>query len=909
MLAARELDRKAPGRQPETADRARAIKHLVLIGAIFGAVSLVSYVVVYTQTEAWQILVNMAGLVIGLLCLLPVRSRARRRHTERAGYWLLAALVIVHGVGELVWSDATLILAVSMALLTLLVASVVRPRRWEIWVSVAALYAIYAFSVNWLEPFPRYPIMAAFPATQLVSIPLALAVLWQAIRLIRIRTIRTRLLIAFTLLVLLPTAAVSTVSVVRGFQERQEQVRQQIDLVATVRERRVRDWAQTLQSELAAVISPNELNSVQQLVGTDVETQLRSSAYLDLQNHLSTLTEVHPWFEELSLIDSQGEVLVSSNSETEGTDVSNEAYFQQGLEGYYQLSPSYDMWRDETIMAIAQPVETVGGEQVVLVGHPNPSTLHEILEEATGLGETGEAYIVDRYYLMLTPSRAGEQGLEVRTRATNRALGEQRNGSGLYGNYRGESVIGVYRWLPELEAALVVEQEQTEALGAVYELLQIDVGVALISILLAVVASLLVARGIAAPLSDLTETATQIADGDLERTVEVEREDEIGRLAQAFNSMTAQLRVSISSLEQRVANRTRELEQRSEYLQASAETARTVSSILDAEELAEQVVEQIRQRFDLYYVGLFMLDERGEWAMLRAGTGEAGQAMLERGHQIKVGEGMIGWSIAHDQARIALDVGEDAVRLTTPELPHTRSEAALPLRSRGEVIGALTVQSDRPAAFNEDTVAVLQTMADQVAVALDNARLFASREEALEISRRAYGEISREAWVELLREEQGIGYRSDISGVASARGEWPPEMAQAWQQGRTVASDGASARGRRPLAVPIKVRGNVVGVLGTYKPEGAAEWTPEEIALLETMADQVGTALESARLYQEAQRRAVRERIASEITTRMRETLSVDTVLETTVREIGESLGLHDVTIELTLDDGDEVIR
>ena len=165
------------------------------------------------------------------------------------------------------------------------------------------------------------------------------------------------------------------------------------------------------------------------------------------------------------------------------------------------------------------------------------------------------------------------------------------------------------------------------------------------------------------------------------------------------------------------------LERRSAQLQTAVRVSSAVSSILDPDELIQQVVNLVRERFGLYYVGLFLVED-GQ-AVLHAGTGKAGQKMLEARHKLEVGgESMIGWCVTNKEARIALDVGEDAVRFDTPFLPETRSELALPLISRGEAIGALTIQSTEEAAFSDEDVAVLQTMADQLANAIANARLY-----------------------------------------------------------------------------------------------------------------------------------------------------------------------------------------
>jgi DNA-binding LacI/PurR family transcriptional regulator/GAF domain-containing protein len=176
----------------------------------------------------------------------------------------------------------------------------------------------------------------------------------------------------------------------------------------------------------------------------------------------------------------------------------------------------------------------------------------------------------------------------------------------------------------------------------------------------------------------------------------------------------------------------RQAENRALQLQTAAEVSRAASSILDPNELIPEVVNLMRERFDLYYAGLFLVDQTGEWtgeadkwAVLRAGTGEAGRKMLEGGHKLEIGgASMIGWCVANRQARIALDVGEEAVRFDNPLLPETRSEMALPLISRGAAIGALTIQSKREAAFSQEDITVLQTMASQVANTIENAHLF-----------------------------------------------------------------------------------------------------------------------------------------------------------------------------------------
>ncbi len=440
-----------------------------------------------------------------------------------------------------------------------------------------------------------------------------------------------------------------------------------------------------------------------------------------------------------------------------------------------------------------------------------------------------------------------------------------------------------------------VQQPGFELLSELRQFRRISWTVLTIGVVTLAILAWLITRQAFQPVGALLKMVAAVSAGDLTRRVPVTSEDEVGALSRAFNSMTEQLQDLVGSLEQRVAERTAKLERHSDYLNASAAVGHAAASILEADQLIRQVVDLIRERFDLYYVGLFLVEGGG--AVLRAGTGEAGQAMLARGHRLQVGAGMIGWSIANAQARIASRAEADAVRLATDELPDTRSEAALPLRSRGRVIGAFTVQSDRSNAFDDPgTIAVLQTMADQVAVALDNARLFTTSQEALETARRAYGELSRQAWIEQLSTRAAWGYRYVNQSVARAEGDWQPEMLRAIQTGQSVQTDG---EGEPALAIPIKIRNQVVGTLGLRKAETGEIWTAEETALLEALTEQLGRALESARLYQDTRRRAARERLVGEVTARMRETLDVDTVLQTAVREIGDTLDMAEVEVHM----------
>jgi GAF domain-containing protein len=246
-----------------------------------------------------------------------------------------------------------------------------------------------------------------------------------------------------------------------------------------------------------------------------------------------------------------------------------------------------------------------------------------------------------------------------------------------------------------------------------------------------------------------------------------------------------------------------------------------------------------------------------------------------------------------------MEVGEDAVRQATAELPDTRSEAAIPLRSRGQIIGAVTVQSTRPGEFDEATISVLQTMADLVSVAIDNARLYTESENALQSIQKVYADLSQEDWMKLLEARTELSFQSDRSGTSLADSVWSPTMEEAWDQNSTVIGKNGNPEEDRQIALPIRIRGNVVGVLQTKKTSDAGNWTEEEKLLLETIIEQLGIALDSARLYEETQVQAKNERLIGEVSTQMRQTLDIETVLQTAARELRSVLDLAEVEIRM----------
>ncbi|MGC9395562.1 MAG: GAF domain-containing protein [Anaerolineae bacterium] len=356
--------------------------------------------------------------------------------------------------------------------------------------------------------------------------------------------------------------------------------------------------------------------------------------------------------------------------------------------------------------------------------------------------------------------------------------------------------------------------------------------------------------------------------------------------AQRYATESEQQRAHIETLAE---ERAQDLNRRTGYLGATTEIAAEIAVQRDPEVLLQRVTEVISRQFGFYHTGVFLLDDNRQWAVLRAASSEGGQRLLQRQHRLRVGaEGIVGAVAAHGQYRIAQDVGADVVFFANPDLPETRSEMALPLRVRREIIGVLDVQSTAPNAFTDEDVSMLQALADQVSVAVSNARLLQQVEESIDAERRAYGQMARETWHALLRARPDLAFASNEDGVTSFT-DWEPQMKMAAQTGR-AAGEGDT------LAIPIRVRDQVIGVIDGRKPDGTA-WSDEEISLLQTLTEQLSTALEGAQLYEDTQRRAAREQLAREITAEMRRSLDVTTVLQTALHQLQTSLGLDEAEV------------
>jgi GAF domain-containing protein len=346
-------------------------------------------------------------------------------------------------------------------------------------------------------------------------------------------------------------------------------------------------------------------------------------------------------------------------------------------------------------------------------------------------------------------------------------------------------------------------------------------------------------------------------------------------------SANAELLQLKQSLETRVNQRTSEVERRAAQLEAIASVARSITAVQDLHELLPSICRTVSEQFKIYHTGIFLLDDRGEYAVLEAANSEGGQVMLKRGHRLRVGAtGIVGTVAGQGKARIALDVGADAAYFDNPDLPETRSEMALPLIVGTQIVGILDVQSKELGAFKEEDIAVLGTLANQISIAIENARLFSQTKQSLADSQSLYQQFVKQDWARFARTVKSSGYSYD--GIKlTPLGKTPAPASQP-----------------NALNVSIKIRGLTVGSITIQSTNPLRVWTQSEINLAQTAAERAGLAVENFRLLTEAQRRAAKERTVGEITARIGSSVNVREIIQTAVEELGRNLPGAEVVLQ-----------
>ncbi len=409
-----------------------------------------------------------------------------------------------------------------------------------------------------------------------------------------------------------------------------------------------------------------------------------------------------------------------------------------------------------------------------------------------------------------------------------------------------------------------------------------------LAIMFGIILAMIFKDNIVGPVHRLTETAGQVIAGDLAIQAEVESQDEIGQLALNFNSMTTRLRQNITSLDKQ-----------RQQLSLVVEISRSLISILDLSDLLRQTVTLVKETFNFYHVHIYLLEEGSQNLILAAGYGEAGAEMKRRGHHIWLDspKSLVAIAARTGQPVQVDDVRHDEEWLPNPLLPDTSSEVAAPIILGQRVVGVLDVQSSQVAGFDVQDVTIITIVAEQIAVALQNAQRFTETSRALAEAEKLQQKYIQNRWQSYLAERKTTNYQQIRPEAPPLEASTLAQVNQELRQGQMVVisrTDSISPEVEQPqstIATPLAIRGQTIGSLQIHETGQPHRWSNEEIALVKAISEQMSLALENARLFDDTQRQAARERLAREITDKMRAAPDMSKIIQTGVTELANALG------------------
>lgn len=503
----------------------------------------------------------------------------------------------------------------------------------------------------------------------------------------------------------------------------------------------------------------------------------------------------------------------------------------------------------------------------------------------------------DERILIAPPEISVEDLIDSNSLGAERALSNRAGDVGIY-NVRTATgtreVVGYsstltidsqeFGLLTETNTSTLFESVREQTIGQVFV-----IGI-VVTVLILIFGLFFANQLILPPIRNLRSAILAVIRGDFEAPVNAtDRKDELGSLATSFVDMREYVRDLTNDMNRRLSDRTRDV-------QVTQEIAKAVTDEHDLPTLMSRVVTLIEQNFpSIYHAQIFMIDEERKFAMLRASTGAVGRELMARGHKLAVGSvSVIGQVTEQGQVIIARDTAESNLHRQNEFLGETRAELAIPLRSGSTIIGALDVQSKQQDSFDPDQVSALQTLADQITIAIENTRLYLQSERLLQEAESEKAQATRRVWQQYLRQQR----QQDISITEGAKTGYNfQKLTDAvMRSGEPVVGE-VTSRDTIPFVVPIKLLQQVLGVVEYEIPKADFEYN--KVLLAQEMVSRLAISLENARLFQASQQATERERVVNEISTRLTSQTDIESILETAVREIEQALRTPRVGIRL----------
>lgn len=895
----------------------------------------------------WPILNTSAGIIVlagfvGIALTTGIGYLLIRAKQEVLGLgimtygFLFSFLVIgiyIEGVG--------LLFLVAMLITTLLTVSTTVPRKRALEaIVVSTVLGVISLlvDINYRGAGFRIPTAEGF--STVVTILLSAAILVGLVLLVRqfpYLSLRIKLIAAFTGATILALSVLGYLNNLSVQRILNDQANESLFNAASQTESTLRQFIdfnlQSIKTEAKLPVFVDYLS---------LHVSDRADLQENIHETLSTLAESSPeYIASYALLDLDGNVMADTNSNHVGENESDLTSFMSAIEeGDAVMSPmEFDPFTKESSLYFSSPV--VENDSIIL-GVLRVRYRAEVIQELVKSnndrgGEGSFAVLFDENLIHLAHGIAPETLFTSVEDLDNASLLQLIADRRLPDRAASENLIplpelaqnlggalaepGAARFFEATDVAtgnlinrvvvinlqnpswlLAFFQPQEIYLAPSEELANTTILLSIVSAAGSVVFAILISQVLASPIIALTNNAAELAKGNFDTTVEIGTHDEIGDLGQSFNSMASQLRSSIGSLETQVASRTKDLENQAAMLQASVEIARDATSEAELQPMLDRASTLLYDRFGYYHVGIYLLSDDRENAVLTASTDESGQKLLEVDHTVKVSvETNLGHACILGEPVRASASSSDSPLNFHALLPSSQAQLVIPLNLGNRTIGAIDLHSTNPNTFTEGESQIFQALADQLSIAIEKASFQQEIQKNLTELETAYGQFTQQSWEKFIESRAHYsGYRYDARQKVEKVERPTNEVIQAWEGGQPVSmlqKASGNAPGQTSLAIPIKVRGSVIGVLNI---EFDGESVPVETEdLVMEISERLSLILENARLVETARRQVEREQLTSYISDQVRQSLDMDTVLKTAVQEIGQQLGLAEVELRL----------
>ena len=926
---------------PEERRRKNALTISLVTGILFVVVALISGYVGYSEN-------GFGGLfgfgITGLVALAGFASAYQsHRGRQNQGMSILIGTIfalaltvpfVVHGQG--------LALGIMVTIIVAGISSATLDTKWASRVIIGA-FIIAAIITVTDQYLPDFGLPTNSNATNLIAAAASLFYTFFILRRFNSYTLQTKIIIGFFLVTIIPLVALGLFNSISASQTLQSQGKAQLTTLA-------KTIANSVDSFISYQIEGIRSDSRQLALTTYLDLPSASRTNSGEENNarlaLLSLTRKNPVFiHSIAVLDENGKNILDTFEDHIGRNEGNQSYFKRPLQTGLPYASNIVFHDNDSFIYFSSPITGKSGVTTGVLRIEYYATVIQSIIRSIDTGNTGTIILLADTRTYLRIGYTGDRNELLKSfydfndlefsvmQLENRLPRGQREAAlaGIndlivagvdnlqqqpffeaYSNSLQSNTINTGRFLETQPWVAIVRQSTKIYLDPIAEQNRTNILISIGLVFFSIGSGYFASQFLASPLISLANVAEKISAGDLTARAKTNTEDEIGFLSTALNHMTDELSQTVNNLELRVAERTASIEvarqqseKRANELQAISEISRVITSEQKLEILLPLITRLVSESFGFYHTGIFLINETKQFAVLQAANSLGGKNMLARGHKLVVGEtGIVGYVAKFGIPRIALEVGEDAVYFNNPDMPNTRSEMALPLKIRDQIVGVLDVQSEKPGAFDDNNANTLSILADQIAIAIENARLFEQTQQALMELKALYRKNIQESWLTFSRDESSIGYQQSLAGgrkVASPIDT--DEIRQAMNRGSTLIFQAGQSKQESLIVVPIKLREQVIGALNIKAPTAGRLWTNDEINLVEAISERLSLALENARLIQDSQRQLVKEQTIGEVTGKIGASINLKNVLQTAVEELGRAMPGSEVMIKFENDD------